>query len=169
MIAQILQLYYYWLYLLIELYKSWAQVTWVTQFCIVVHSICVEVAFCHPSGAQNFEVAPRKFVYPCLLVCMEIWLSCVCLFSILHEELYDYTFTEISVIHNKSAFPTNAHHLLHEIFTILAYMFRFHGPSSGQLYKEHWGTVTDYTYKPCLWCVVNSVKSNVCVQRWNHH
>ena len=56
---------------------------------------------------------------------------------------------------NQSAFPTNAHHLLHEIFTILAYMFRSHGPSSGQLYKEHRGTVTYYTYKPCLWCVVD--------------
>jgi hypothetical protein len=32
--------------------------------------------------------------------------------------------------HYQSAFPTNAHYLLHEIFTILAYMFRFHGPSS---------------------------------------
>ena len=50
---------------------------------------------------------------------------------------------------------TNAHHLLHEIFTILAYTFRSHGPSSGQLYKEHRGTVTYYTYKPCLWCIVD--------------
>jgi hypothetical protein len=55
----------------------------------------------------------------------------------------------------QSAFPTNAHHLLHEIFTTLAYMFRPHGPSSGQMYKGHRDTVTYYTYKPCLWCVVD--------------
>jgi hypothetical protein len=36
---------------------------------------------------------------------------------------------------NQSAFPTNAHHLLHEIFTVLACMFRSHGQSSGQLYN----------------------------------
>jgi hypothetical protein len=32
---------------------------------------------------------------------------------------------------NYYVFPTNAHYLLHKIFTILAYMFRSQGPSSG--------------------------------------
>jgi hypothetical protein len=59
-------------------------------------------------------------------------------------------------------FPPNEHHLLHKIFTILAYMFRFQGPSSGQLYKNT-GILSRHTYKHYLWCVAVLVLKTKCV------
>jgi hypothetical protein len=42
------------------------------------------------------------------------------------------TYIPNSFFYNNYVFPTNAHYLLHKIFTILANMFRSQGPSSGQ-------------------------------------
>jgi hypothetical protein len=57
-------------------------------------------------------------------------------------------------------FPTNAHYLLHKIFTILAYLFRSHG----QLYKNN-GILSHVIHISTVYgvCGCISVKSYVCV------